>query len=117
MYLLGIHNGEHDAAACLFDDCKLVAAISLERLNRRKNAGVSPQAEMPLAAIDECLDIAGIARSDIDARAGAEVARGGTHRRDPHGRRILFGARRLTRRRIRVGIQLIKIKVAVGCGR
>src|SRR6516162_10278089 len=66
MFILGIHNGEHDASACLFDDYRLIAAVSLERLMRKKNAGVSVDAELPFAAIDECLACAGIARSDID---------------------------------------------------
>lgn len=66
MYLLGIHNSAHDAAACLFCDYQLLAAVSLERLTRRKGAGVCAQQELPIAAIDECLDIAGIRRADID---------------------------------------------------
>ena len=66
MYSLGLHNGEHDAAACLCRDYELVAAVSLERLTRRKNAGVSPDAELPLAALDDCLASAGVARRDID---------------------------------------------------
>lgn len=67
MHTLGIHNGDHDAAACLFRDYELVAAVSLERMTRQKNDGVSPDAEMPLAAIDECLTIGGIGRRDVDA--------------------------------------------------
>jgi carbamoyltransferase len=66
MYILGLHNGEHDAAACLFRDYELIAAVSLERLTRRKNAGVSPEAELPFAAIDDCLAAAGIGRGDVD---------------------------------------------------
>jgi carbamoyltransferase len=66
MYLLGIHNSAHDAAACLFCDYQLMAAVSLERLTRKKGAGVCAEQELPIAAIDECLDIAGIRRADID---------------------------------------------------
>lgn len=66
MYLLGIHNSAHDAAACLFHDYKLVAAVSLERLTREKGAGVCAEQETPIAAIDECLKIAAISRGDID---------------------------------------------------
>ncbi len=66
MYILGLHNGEHDAAACVFRDYELIAAVSLERLTRRKNAGVSADAELPLAAIDDCLATAGIDRAAID---------------------------------------------------
>ncbi len=67
MYILGLHNGEHDAAACLFRDYELISAVSLERLTRQKNAGAFPDAELPLPAIDDCLAVAGIERSDIDA--------------------------------------------------
>jgi len=66
MYLLGIHNSAHDAAACLFCDYQLMAAVSLERLTRKKGAGVCAEQELPIAAIDECLEIAGIGRADID---------------------------------------------------
>ncbi len=65
-YVLGVHNGGHDASACLFHGYKLVSAISLERLTRKKNAAVTADAELPLAAIDECLGIAGIGRGDVD---------------------------------------------------
>src|SRR5215472_14552583 len=66
MYLLGIHNGVHDASACLFRDYRLVAAVSQERLTRRKNDGVTVAEEMPQRAIDECLGIAEISRRDVD---------------------------------------------------
>jgi carbamoyltransferase len=66
MFLLGIHNSAHDAAACLFRDYALTAAVSLERMTRQKGAGVSAAQEMPIAAIDECLRIAGITRADVD---------------------------------------------------
>jgi carbamoyltransferase len=66
MYLLGIHNSAHDAAACLFRDYQLVAAVSLERLTRKKGAGVCAEQELPIPAIDECLDVAGIGRADVD---------------------------------------------------
>jgi len=66
MYLLGLHNAAHDAAACLFCDYQLIAAVSLERLTRKKGAGVCAEQELPIIAIDECLNIAGIGRADID---------------------------------------------------
>jgi carbamoyltransferase len=66
VYLLGIHNAAHDAAACLFRDYQLVAAVSLERLTRKKGAGVCAEQELPLPAIDECLTVAGIRRADVD---------------------------------------------------
>ena len=66
MYLLGIHNGVHDASACLFRDYKLVAAVSQERLTRRKNDGVTVAEELPQRAIDECLAVAAISRRDVN---------------------------------------------------
>jgi carbamoyltransferase len=66
LYLLGIHNSAHDSAACVFSGYQLLAAVSLERLTREKGAGVTAEREMPLAAIDECLDIVGITRADVD---------------------------------------------------
>jgi carbamoyltransferase len=66
MYLLGIHNSAHDAAACLFRDYQLLAAVSLERLTRKKGAGVCAEQELPIPALDECLDVAGIGRADVD---------------------------------------------------
>ena len=56
MIILGIHPGYHDAGACVFDDYRMRAAVSLERLTRRKTDG----GRMPVEAIDECLRIAGI---------------------------------------------------------
>ena len=63
MIILGVHSGYHEAAACLFDDYRMVSALSLERLTRRKIDG----GRVPIEAIDECLAIAGLARRDVDA--------------------------------------------------
>ncbi len=64
--ILGVHCGEHDASACVYDDFKLVSAVSLERLTRSKNAGISNEEPFPNAAIDEVLSVAGLSRSDVD---------------------------------------------------
>lgn len=61
MMHLGLHSGHHDACACLYDDYKLVAAVALERLTRRKLDG----GRLPVECIDECLAIAGARRQDI----------------------------------------------------
>ena len=39
MLILGIHSGTHDACACLFEDYRLLSAVALERLTRRKIDG------------------------------------------------------------------------------
>ncbi|MEE8172085.1 MAG: carbamoyltransferase N-terminal domain-containing protein, partial [Alphaproteobacteria bacterium] len=63
MIILGVHPGYHEAAACLFDDYRMVSAVSLERLTRRKIDG----GRVPDEAIDECLTIAGLTRREVDA--------------------------------------------------
>ena len=55
MHILGIHTGSHDTSACLFHDFELVAAVSLERLTRQKNAGVHAKRLSPDQVIDEVL--------------------------------------------------------------
>src|SRR5690349_16466424 len=61
MLILGIHAAFHDNTACLFDDYRLLAAVSQERLTRIKcDAG-----RIPDEAIDECLAIAGRSRKDV----------------------------------------------------
>ncbi len=63
--MVGVHAGFHDAAAVLFDDYRLVAAVQLERLTRRKGDGDG----IPWACIDEVLTIAGATRRDVDVVA------------------------------------------------
>ena len=63
MLILGLSPTSHDATACLFDDYRLLAAVSQERLTRRKSDGGS----VPREAIDECLAIAGLRRDQVDA--------------------------------------------------
>jgi carbamoyltransferase len=73
LIILGIHTGFHDASACLFRDFELVAAVSLERLTRRKNDGVDTSRPLPDAAIDEVLEIGGVARSEVDVVAASRA--------------------------------------------
>jgi len=65
MLILGVHPGYHEAAACLFDEYRMLAAVSLERLTRKKIDG----GRIPIEAIDECLSIAGVERGAIDVVA------------------------------------------------
>lgn len=60
MKILGIHDG-HNCGATLLVDGKIVAAVCEERLTRRKN-----EMGYPRKSIDEVLDIAGVAASDLD---------------------------------------------------
>jgi len=60
--ILAVHCGGHDAAAAVFDDYAMRAAVQLERLTRYKGDG----REHPDLAIDEVLSICGASRRDVD---------------------------------------------------
>lgn len=62
MKILGISCHYHDAAAALLVDSMPVAAVQEERLSRRKN-----DPAFPLAAIEYCLDEAGLEPEALDA--------------------------------------------------
>jgi carbamoyltransferase len=62
MKILGISAHYHDSAAALVVDGVPVAAVQEERLSRRKN-----DAAFPAAAIEWCLDHAGVGTADLDA--------------------------------------------------
>lgn len=62
--ILGLASS-HDASACVFVDGELAAAVSLERVTRRKNDG----ARLPLEAMRHALEVAGVAPSRVDAVA------------------------------------------------
>lgn len=62
MKILGLSAHYHDAAAALVVDGLPVAAVQEERLSRRKN-----DAAFPMAAVEYCLDEAGIEPEDLDA--------------------------------------------------
>jgi carbamoyltransferase len=62
MKILGISAHYHDSAAALVVDGVPVCAVQEERLSRRKN-----DAGFPLAAIEWCLEHAGIDPDDLDA--------------------------------------------------
>src|SRR6185436_14639937 len=58
--ILGLASS-HDASACVFIDGVLAAAVSQERLTRRKNDGC----RLPFEAMAHALEVAGVGRSDI----------------------------------------------------
>src|SRR3984893_7695838 len=62
MNILGISAHYHDSAAALVVDGVPVCAVQEERLSRRKN-----DAAFPAAAIEWCLDHAGLDPADLDA--------------------------------------------------
>src|SRR5712692_10222098 len=59
MIILGIHAGQHEASATLFDEYRVLAAVQMERLNRIKGAGVLPD-EWAWPCVDEVLSIHGL---------------------------------------------------------
>lgn len=64
-YILGLNIGNHDSAAALIKDGRLIKFIEQERISRHKMAIGEP----PIEAILECLKIEGIQLKDIDAIA------------------------------------------------
>ena len=62
--ILGLASS-HDASACVFIGGELAAAVSLERITRRKNDGC----RLPLEAMEHALETAGIGRAQIDGVA------------------------------------------------
>jgi carbamoyltransferase len=62
MKILGLSCFYHDSAAALLVDGMPVAAVQEERLSRRKN-----DAAFPIAAIEYCLDTAGLEPEELDA--------------------------------------------------
>ncbi|MAN80260.1 MAG: carbamoyl transferase [Rhodospirillaceae bacterium] len=66
MNIIGLHGGvttmQHDAAAALICDGKVVACVEEERLSRIKHA----YGQIPVKAIAEVLDIGGLTAKDID---------------------------------------------------
>jgi carbamoyltransferase len=62
--ILGLASS-HDASACVFLDGALAAAVSQERVTRRKNDGF----RLPLEALEHALEVAGVTRRDVDGIA------------------------------------------------
>ena len=103
--ILGVHPGVHDAAAALFEDYKLVAAVSLERITRKKGDGTAH----PDRAIDEVLAIAGKTRSNVDVIAySRSVFDQGyfTHLKGSRWLKIQFRAHVLGKKRIWIGVEM-----------
>ncbi|MET9359913.1 carbamoyltransferase C-terminal domain-containing protein [Streptomyces sp. NPDC006632] len=69
MYILGINSVYHESSACLLKDGVVVAAAEEERFNRVKHgkeARADNPDELPMNAIEFCLDTAGIRPADVD---------------------------------------------------
>ena len=69
MIIVGINSVFHESSACLLKDGIILAAAEEERFNRIKHGKqmqVDTPDELPVQAIQYCLDKAGIAINDID---------------------------------------------------
>lgn len=66
MLVLGFNFAGHDASACLLEDGKIIAAITLERLSRIKK-----DVSFPLLSIDKVLEITNKTLDDVDLVAVA----------------------------------------------
>lgn len=67
--ILGINAAYHESSAALLVDGQLIAAIEEERLNRIKHAKparIDNPDELPVLAVNTCLNMAGLSLSDID---------------------------------------------------
>ena len=67
---LGINSVYHESSACLIIDNKIIAAIEEERLIRikhAKKAKIDNPDELPMLAIEKCLEMGSITMKDVDA--------------------------------------------------
>ena len=68
-YILGINAAYHESSACLIHNGEIILALEEERLNRIKHtkpARVDNADELPIGAIELCLETAGITWQEID---------------------------------------------------
>ena len=113
MLFLGINAYHADAAAALFADGRLVAAVEEERLNRIKHC-----AGFPALAVAEVLRIGGVELSDIDEVGVARDSSANLRKRLSY---VLKNFRRTTkvagkRLRDRAGLKDLDVQLAEACG-
>ncbi len=68
-YILGINHTYHESSACLIKDGSIVAVAEEERFNRKKHAKparIDNPDELPVNAINFCLEKAGITLGEVD---------------------------------------------------
>jgi carbamoyltransferase len=111
--ILGINAYHADAAAALFADGHLVAAVEEERLNRIKHC-----AGFPALAAAEVLRIGGVSLSDVDEVAIARDSSANLRKRLSY---VLKNFRRTTkvagkRLRDRAGLKDLDVQLAEACG-
>jgi carbamoyltransferase len=111
--ILGINAYHADAAAALFADGRLIAAVEEERLNRIKHC-----AGFPALAIAEVLRLGGVNLSDVDEVAIARDSSANLRKRLAY---VMQNFRRTTkvagkRLRDRAGLKDLDVQLAEACG-
>lgn len=113
MLVLGINAYHADAAAALFADGRLVAAVEEERLNRIKHC-----AGFPALAVAEVLRIAGASLQDVDEVAIARDSTANLRKRLGYVLKNLRKTSRVAGKRLkdRAGLKELDVQLAEACG-
>lgn len=113
MLVLGINAYHADAAAVLYSDGRLVAAVAEERLNRIKHC-----AGFPALAVAEVLRIGGVSLSDIDEVAIARDSTANLRKRLAYVVKNLRNTRKVAGKRLadRAGLKDLDVQLAEACG-
>ena len=93
MIVLGINAYHADASACLVRDGKVMVAIEEERITRRKHTS-----GFPVHAIKACLEMAGVAHSELDVIAIAKDPKANLYGRLMEGAKRLLNPKLLVER-------------------
>lgn len=113
MLVLGLNAYHADAAAALFADGKLVAAVEEERLNRIKHC-----AGFPALAVAEVLRIGGVTLGDIDEVAIARDSTANLRKRLGYVLKNLRKTSKVAGKRLkdRAGLKELDVQLAEACG-
>lgn len=113
MLVLGINAYHADAAAALFADGRLLAAVEEERLNRIKHC-----AGFPALAIAEVLRIGGVTATDLDEIAIARDSTANLRKRLAYVVRNFRRTTKVAGKRLkdRAGLKDLDVQIAEACG-
>ncbi|MCC6575337.1 MAG: carbamoyltransferase [Planctomycetes bacterium] len=113
MLILGLNAYHADAAAAIYRDGKLVAAVAEERLNRIKHC-----AGFPALAVREVLRIAGATLGDVDEVAIARDSTANLKQRLGYVLRNITGVARAAQKRLqdRAGLKGLDVQLVEACG-
>jgi carbamoyltransferase len=113
MLVLGINAYHADAAAVLYADGRLVAAVEEERLNRIKHC-----AGFPALAVAEVLRIGGASLADVEEVAIARESTANLRKRLAYVIKNLRNTRKVAGKRLadRAGLKDLDVQLAEACG-